>query len=78
MSKFKRNEWVLSFMGGDSTDVRLVRIAEYVPDGAETCLVYFGGWATTRYTVKYLHKLPASMKKLIPKDKDGKIRTTVL
>ena len=78
MYKFRKNEWVLSFIGGDTTEVRLVRIAENVFYNAITALCYFGGYATTPYSVEYLHKLPASMKRLIPKDKDGKIRTTIL
>ena len=78
MIKFRKDEWVLSFYGEGSAEVRLVRLAENVHDGQESCLCYFGGYATTRYTVKYIHKLPTSMKNLIPKDTNGKKMTTVL
>jgi len=78
MSSFKKDEWVLSFIGdAHNAEVRLVRVAENTYEGKEKVQCYFGGYATTAYTAKYLHKLPTSMKKLIPKDKEGKLRTTV-
>lgn len=73
MINFKKDEWVLCFSGRDAR-VELVRVAQNVYDQTE-CLVYVGNY-TTRYSTDILHKLPVSMKKLLPKDQMRKLATT--
>jgi hypothetical protein len=67
MTSFTKNEFVLCFSGinfGRDDNVSIERVAESVPEGKEKCLVYFGHYTTQEKTCN-LHKMPASMKKII-------------
>ena len=66
--KFKKDEWVLWFHP-DGGHTALLQISENVYEGQVQCNVYSGGKrVVTSYPVSSLHKLPSSVKRLIPKD----------
>jgi hypothetical protein len=69
---FSKDEWVIVYAGDRYSEPFLAKIAENVYPGQDDVLVYLLVFATTRLSIKHLHKVPKSLRILIENAHEGR------